>query len=130
MEQAYSCTASPKSFCECLVLLCRGQRRKTQQTSPAPLVEGTRPPSRAAGGPQRGSGGFTRGLLGVSSDRQRGAEVLGEISALFLLSPGKFRAAQRQGVLGVLRSRSAGRSVPFPEHGRLSSGTVTVYVRQ
>lgn len=77
MEQAYSCTASPKSFCQCLVLLCPGERRKTQQTSPAPLVKGTRPPSRAAGEPQRDSGGFTRGLLGVSSDRQRGAEVLG-----------------------------------------------------
>lgn len=133
MEQAYSCTASPKSFCECLVLLCSREKRKTQQTSPAPLLNGTRPPSRAADRPQRCSWGFTRGLRGVAEAEQcptargRGA---GGISAPFLLSPGKWGAPQRQGVLRGRRSRGAGRSALFPEQGRLSSGAVTVYVRQ
>lgn len=137
MEQVYSCTASPKSFGECLVLLYCRERRKTQQTSPAPLVKGIRPPSRAADGPQWGSWGFysraARRSRAWAVPHSEGQRCWGgsQPCSPRLLSPGKARAPQSQGgVQGPVRSRGAGRSAPFPERGRLSSGTVTVYVRQ
>lgn len=134
MEQAHSCTASPKSFCECLVLLCSWEKRKTQQTSPALLLNWTRPPSRAADRPQRGSWGFysraARGSRGWAVPNSEGQRCWGGSEPCSCSPQEKSGLPRARGVLRVWHSRGAGRSALFPEQGRLSSGTVTVYVRQ
>lgn len=81
-------------------------------------------------GPSEVPGGLTGGLRGVAVPDSEGQRCWGR-SQLCSCSPlEKSGLPRAREVLRVPCSRSAGRSAQFPEQGRLSSGTATVYVRQ